>query len=129
MIMKVHASETTDAAPVSPLSGADFDAQRTRAVVDGVAIAELRALSVIDQAVIAQLEANGIVDRAKIANLEAALVTARRIGAAMGIIMAVQKVTEDQAFEVLRQASQHTNRKLRAIADDVILTGSVSHSA
>jgi AmiR/NasT family two-component response regulator len=47
----------------------------------------------------------------------------RRIGAAIGILMASRKVTDDQAFDLLRAASQHTHRKLRDVAEDVIRTG------
>jgi hypothetical protein len=37
--------------------------------------------------------------------------------------MYAYKVSEEQAFATLRIASQHTNRKLRDVADDVLLTG------
>jgi AmiR/NasT family two-component response regulator len=39
--------------------------------------------------------------------------------------MASRKVTEDQAFTILRRAGGATNRKLRVVADDVLLTGEV----
>jgi GAF domain-containing protein len=61
--------------------------------------------------------------RDKISNLEFALSTSRHIGAAMGILMATQKVTDDQAFDLLRIASQATHRKVTEIADDVVRTG------
>lgn len=61
--------------------------------------------------------------RHKVVNLQRALTSNRHIGVAMGILMAAHKVTEDDAFALLRIASQHTNRRLGAIADDVILTG------
>lgn len=57
------------------------------------------------------------------ANLELALVTNRRIGAAIGILMATHKVTDDDAFTLLRAASQTFNRKLVDVAEDVITTG------
>lgn len=56
-------------------------------------------------------------------HLSAALVTNRRIGTAMGILMSRRHVTEAQAFDALRLASQHLNTKLHDIADDVIRTG------
>ena len=46
------------------------------------------------------------------ANLKTALGTARRIGAALGILMATRKITDDQAFAVLSGISQATNRKI-----------------
>lgn len=82
---------------------------------------ELRAE--VDRELIEQLQADGELDRAAIANLESALVSARRIGAAIGVLMASQRVTDDQAFRLLVRASQSRNRKLRDIAEDVVLTG------
>ena len=61
----------------------------------------------------------------KIDNLERALVTSRRIGVAIGILMATHKVTEEQAFDLLRIASQNSHRKLFDIADDVTHTGAL----
>ena len=61
----------------------------------------------------------------KIANLERALVTNRRIGIAIGILMARTGHTDRQVFDTLRTMSQHRNRKLRDIAEDVIYTGAL----
>lgn len=58
--------------------------------------------------------------QSKIMNLERALQTSRRIGTAMGILMANNKVTEQQAFDLLRIASQSNHRKLHDVADDVV---------
>jgi signal transduction histidine kinase/DNA-binding response OmpR family regulator len=58
-----------------------------------------------------------------VANLRAALSTNRQIGAAIGVIMATEKLTDEQAFERLRAVSQRTHRKLRDLADDVLYTG------
>jgi AmiR/NasT family two-component response regulator len=41
----------------------------------------------------------------------------------MGIVMNASKVTRDQAFDLLRIASQHTHRKLADVATDVAETG------
>lgn len=62
-------------------------------------------------------------DRAE--NLERALSSNRDIGTAVGVLMAQHKLTRDQAFDLLRIASQNTNRKLRDVALDVIDTGTV----
>jgi ANTAR domain len=56
-------------------------------------------------------------------HLERALASSRRIGAAMGVLMASLRLTEEQAFDALRTVSQHSHRKLRDVADDVLLTG------
>lgn len=58
-------------------------------------------------------------------NFRAALTSSRQIGTAIGIIMARHLVTSDQAFEILRHASQDLNRKLRDIAAEVEATGEV----
>ena len=60
-------------------------------------------------------------------HLERALATGRRIGAAMGILMASKRMTDQQAFDALRTASQHSHRKLRDVAEDVLLTGELPH--
>jgi hypothetical protein len=62
-------------------------------------------------------------ERDRVANLTVALETNRRIGAALGIIMAQRKVTDDQAFDLLRTVSQRRHVKLRELADEVVLTG------
>ena len=60
-----------------------------------------------------------------IGGLQVAVETNRQIGAATGILMARLTLTQDQAFDLLRRASQDQNRKLRDIADEVVLTGAV----
>ncbi|HZZ97211.1 MAG TPA: ANTAR domain-containing protein [Jatrophihabitantaceae bacterium] len=59
------------------------------------------------------------------ANLQIALASNRRIGTAVGILMARHRITDDTAFDLLRVTSQRTHRKLRDIADDVVLTGAL----
>jgi hypothetical protein len=61
----------------------------------------------------------------KIDNLERALATSREIGTAIGILMALLKVTREQAFDLLRVASQHRHRRLADIARDVVETGTL----
>jgi transcriptional regulator with GAF, ATPase, and Fis domain len=63
--------------------------------------------------------------RDKTDNLERALKTSRTIGMAMGILMANHKVTDEQAFDLLRIASQHTHTKLADIATKVTETGAL----
>ena len=57
------------------------------------------------------------------ANLRRALEHSRDIGAAVGVLMALRKVTRDEAFDFLRRASQDQNRKLHEVALDVVSTG------
>jgi len=56
-------------------------------------------------------------------NLHAALVTRELIGQAQGILIERERISADQAFHVLRQASQHLNVKLREVARDLVDTG------
>ena len=62
-------------------------------------------------------------DERRAANLQAALVTREVIGQAQGILMERERITADQAFDVLRRASQHLNRKLHEIAETLVDTG------
>lgn len=62
-------------------------------------------------------------ERRRTDNLQAALVTRELIGRAEGILMEREHVTADQAFDILRQASQHLNVKLRDIAQTLVDTG------
>ena len=61
------------------------------------------------------------VDRAD--NLQTALETRGVIDQAKGILMVRPKLTADKAFQVLARMSMKTNRKLHAVADDLVLTG------
>ncbi len=63
----------------------------------------------------------------KAANLERALASNRQIGAAMGILMARLHLTDQQAFDLLRKASQNRHRKLRDIAEEVMMTGELAN--
>ncbi|MDQ1731551.1 MAG: hypothetical protein QOK10_1710 [Pseudonocardiales bacterium] len=67
----------------------------------------------------------GAAEREENHNLRAALESNREIGVAMGILMATQFVTKQQAFDILRIASQHSHRKVRDIALEVIETGAL----
>ncbi|HEV2886560.1 MAG TPA: GAF and ANTAR domain-containing protein [Jatrophihabitans sp.] len=66
---------------------------------------------------------------AQVSNLEHALTTNRDIGTAIGVLMATHKITRQQAFDLLRIASQHSHRKLREIALDVVETGVLDYPA
>jgi hypothetical protein len=55
--------------------------------------------------------------------LQAALITREMIGQAQGILMERERISADQAFDILRQASQHLNVKLRVVAQSLVDTG------
>lgn len=61
--------------------------------------------------------------RRQLAHLQVALETNRSIGIAIGILMARRSLTEDQAFGLLRDTSQHTQRRIRDLAEVVVYTG------
>jgi hypothetical protein len=61
--------------------------------------------------------------RDRAANLRRALDSNREIGVAMGVLMNQHGVTREQAFDLLRVASQDSNRKLVDVATDVADTG------
>lgn len=55
--------------------------------------------------------------------LQYAVSARHRVGLAQGILMSRHQLTAAQAFAVLQQRSQHSNVKLRSVADQVIETG------
>ena len=59
----------------------------------------------------------------RLANLERKAETRDVIGRAKGILMAIRHVSDDQAFALLRDASQRLNMKLAAVAEQVTHTG------
>lgn len=57
--------------------------------------------------------------------MAAALASSRVIGNAVGILMATYRVDQQQGFDLLRQVSNHTNRRLIAVAEEVTVTGAL----
>ena len=92
------------AARENALTAGDVAAVERVRVMVSVALSALRTREQVDQ-------------------LEQAVRSNRDIGVAMGILMAHRLITRDEAFELLRRASQQSHRKLVAVADDVIRTG------
>ena len=56
-------------------------------------------------------------------NLQQAMLYREVIGQAQGILMEREHITADQAFAILRRASQHLNEKLRDVARTLVETG------
>lgn len=71
----------------------------------------------------------GLAHRDRVGNLEHATVSNRRIGIAIGVLMAHDRGTDQQAFESLSTASQSLNRKLVDVAEDVIFAGTIPNPA
>ncbi len=62
------------------------------------------------------------VERRTNQQLQLALESREMIGQAKGILMARGRYTRDEAFNVLRRRSQLVNKKLRDVAQDIVLT-------
>lgn len=84
-----------------------------RALIDAFAV---HASLALDRAALTAL----------VKNLQLALEGNRTIGAAVGVLMALDNLTYEQGLEQLTIASQHRNRKLRDIAADVLYTGEIA---
>jgi GAF domain-containing protein len=59
------------------------------------------------------------------ANMRQAMVSRAVIEQAKGILMERHKITSDQAFTLLTHASQQSNVKLRAVAEELVTTGAL----
>jgi uncharacterized coiled-coil protein SlyX len=102
------------------------DATDDRATEHGIRMDTLETRFDLDREVIAQLQADGLLSDEHAAHLTHALQSSRKIGAAIGIVMADRKVSEEAAFRVLSRASQDTNRKLQVVAYEVVSKGDAS---
>lgn len=80
-----------------------------------------------ERQVIAQLRADRVLHEQHAMHLREALRSSRMIGAAIGIVMVDRNVGEDEAFAVLSRASQDTNRKLSAIAQELVERRTARH--
>ena len=85
--------------------------------------ADHAARHAVDGRLIAKLRAEGLWHEEHAAHLTEALRSSRKIGAAIGIVMADLKVGELVAFEILSRVSQDSNRKLADIAHEVVDQG------
>ncbi len=64
-----------------------------------------------------------LADAQRIENLGLALKNRDLIGQAKGVLMERHRITSDAAFEMLSTASQRSNRKVAAVAEEVASTG------
>ncbi len=87
--------------------------------------AEPAALVVLALASCGVLSATSARRAERIRNLERALETNRDIGTAIGVLMGLHRTTREHAFDLLRQVSQTTHRKVSEIARMVAETGSL----
>jgi hypothetical protein len=87
---------------------------------------QLESRADIDREMISDLQSEGLLSREHAEHLDQALRSSRTIGAAMGLIMASRHVDEDEAFAILKAASQNSNRKLREIAAELVASGGLT---
>ncbi len=102
------------------------DASEARADKDRLRIDDLETHVDIDREMILELQDAGVLHAEQVQHRQEALKTSRKIGAAIGLVMAKAVVTEEDAFLILRKASQNRNRKLRDLADELALAGDTS---
>ena len=75
-------------------------------------------------AAFATIAANAIVHGKDAANLRSGLDSNRANGMAIGMLMMLNDVSDDDAFDILRRTSQGSNVKLADIAAEVVRTHS-----
>jgi hypothetical protein len=92
------------------------DQSDVRADIGDVRVNRIEAAVLADREIIAELQADGEVSREHTKQLQEALRSTRVIGAAIGMLMVSRNLTQDQAFDVLKKASQNSNQRLRDIA-------------
>ncbi len=85
---------------------------------EGVAASALFALH-------SQVISRHITAESRVTHLETALASSRTIGSAVGMIMWIHKLPEDEAFTLLKRVSQQLNIKVRDLASHITLTGEV----
>ncbi|WP_323095350.1 ANTAR domain-containing protein [Intrasporangium sp. YIM S08009] len=110
------------------LDAGEDEAGRSRgqAAEDRERIKALEDRAAIDRELLVEIRNEGLLLEGENRSLHEALQTARAIGAAVGIVMALRQVKEVEAFGVLRVASQAQNRKLRVIAEEIVIAGDLT---
>jgi hypothetical protein len=103
------------------------DRHEARTDAQGRRLDELERRVDVDQEMIAELQAEGVLSRQHAEQMHEALRSSRRIGAAIGVVMANRQVNEEAAFLILAKASSNSNRKLRDIAEEIVRDLDVSH--
>ncbi|MFF8476896.1 ANTAR domain-containing protein [Streptomyces sp. NPDC015414] len=69
-------------------------------------------------------DANRIVElEAEVDQLKEAVVSHAVVDQAIGMMVALGRVTPDQGWQVLKDVSQHTNIKLRNVAELIVIWG------
>jgi cytolysin (calcineurin-like family phosphatase) len=105
-------------------NAADIDALEKRADESDLRQDESEAQAALDRDILATLQIDEELTRQHVRQLEQALRTSRVIGAAIGMVMNSRRVTQDEALEVLKEASSRSNVKLRTLCAEMLRKGS-----
>ncbi|WP_370644439.1 GAF and ANTAR domain-containing protein [Nesterenkonia sp. LB17] len=76
--------------------------------------------------IVASHAAVALADAQQVSQLHEAVQSRDVIGQAKGILMERYKITGHQAFLLLAKASQHSNKKLQVLAEDLVNSGELS---
>ncbi|MFC4605281.1 GAF and ANTAR domain-containing protein [Rhodococcus kronopolitis] len=71
-------------------------------------------------AAFAAVTASAVIGGGEVSTLRAGLVSNREIGKAVGLLMALHRISDDDAFDLLRRTSQQMNVKIAELARRVI---------
>jgi len=88
---------------------------------------ELAAIFAAEASVILRDAGVDMTEEAVVGRLDEALATRKVISQAQGIVMARRTLSADDAFDVLRRRSQTTERPLRDVAAEVVISTQSSH--
>ena len=111
------------ALPLRGGQGRDAGLTLYAVTADAFPEAVVRSMPAVTAAV--DLARAGLRQRQRAQNLNRALLSNRRIGVGVGILMTRHHWTEEQAFQALGELSQSLNRKVADLAEEVCLTGAL----
>ena len=101
-----------------------FPASSGAAILQGVTSVQDPGALVLDRlSEVATLAATALVAAQTEAGLNVALKSRDVIGQAKGILMERHRITDDEAFEILKRSSQRLNVRLAGVAEGVARTG------
>ena len=126
----VYASRAMERTPVRSVLSHPVPTQGRRTSINfysdaarGFAASDVEAAA--EAAAVWRVAALAVAVKTKADNLALALQSSRQIAAAVGIVMVGLRCTYDEAFAAITVVSQRTHRKIRDLADEIVLTGTL----
>lgn len=95
----------------------------------GLAVEDLPGPSPTGMSEVDELQLALAREQARADDLKGSLRTARRIGMAVGLLMARHELTESEAFQALESETHRSGRKLHETAEAILLAGGLRHAA